>query len=55
MIGCGRRVEPLEEMATAITAAGGSAEFEAMDIRNEDEVDSSWTGCSSAMGGSTSW
>ncbi len=39
VIGCGRREEPLEEMATGIGKAGGSAEFEAMDIRNEDQVD----------------
>jgi citronellol/citronellal dehydrogenase len=39
VIGCGRRPEPLEKMASEITAAGGKAEFEPMDIRDSDAVD----------------
>ena len=39
VVGCGRRPEPLEEMVGAVEADGGKAEFEAMDIRDEDAVD----------------
>ncbi len=39
VVGCGRRPEPLEQMVAAIEAEGGSAEFEAMDIRDEDAVE----------------
>jgi citronellol/citronellal dehydrogenase len=39
VIGCGRRSEPLEEMAREVSERGGTAEFEALDIRNEEAVD----------------
>jgi citronellol/citronellal dehydrogenase len=39
VVGCGRRPEPLEKMAGEITGAGGTAEYEAMDIRNEEQVE----------------
>jgi len=39
VIGCGRRSEPLEEMAQEVSERGGTAEFEALDIRNEEAVD----------------
>jgi citronellol/citronellal dehydrogenase len=37
--GCGRRTEPLEEMAAEVTERGGKAEFEALDIRDTEAVD----------------
>jgi len=40
VIGCGRRPEPIEETARMITDAGGTGEAEAMDIRDEEAVDS---------------
>jgi citronellol/citronellal dehydrogenase len=40
VVGCGRRPEPLDAMASEIRAAGGRAEFEPMDIRDADSVDS---------------
>ncbi len=40
VIGCGRRPEPIEETARMIADDGGSAEAEAMDIRDEEAVDS---------------
>ncbi len=39
VIGCGRRSEPLEGMVEEVTSAGGKAEFEALDIRDEEAVD----------------
>ena len=40
VIGCGRRSEPLEETAELATDLPGSFEFETLDIRNEEEIDS---------------
>jgi citronellol/citronellal dehydrogenase len=39
VVGCGRRSEPLAEMVAAVEAIGGSAEAEAMDIRDEQAVE----------------
>jgi citronellol/citronellal dehydrogenase len=39
VIGCGRRREPLEEAVEAIGRAGGTAEAEAMDIREAEAVE----------------
>jgi citronellol/citronellal dehydrogenase len=39
VVGCARRPEPLEEMASEIAAAGGRAEVEPLDIRDADAVD----------------
>jgi NAD(P)-dependent dehydrogenase (short-subunit alcohol dehydrogenase family) len=39
VIGCGRRAEPLESMVEEVTGRGGKAEFEALDIRDEEAVD----------------
>jgi citronellol/citronellal dehydrogenase len=39
VIGCGRRREPLEGMVEDVSARGGKAEFEALDIRDEEAVD----------------
>jgi citronellol/citronellal dehydrogenase len=39
VVGCGRRPEPLAEMVDEIGAAGGSAESEPMDIRDDEAVD----------------
>jgi len=38
VVGCGRRLEPLEETRAAIEALGGSADAVATDIRDEDAV-----------------
>src|SRR6059036_2767736 len=38
VIGCGRRPEPLAETVAAIRDAGGSAEAEPVDIRDDDAV-----------------
>ena len=38
VVGCGRRIEPLEETRAAIEAIGGSADAVAADIRDEDAV-----------------
>jgi citronellol/citronellal dehydrogenase len=38
VIGCGRRPEPLSETVAAIEAAGGSAEAEPLDIRDDEAV-----------------
>jgi citronellol/citronellal dehydrogenase len=38
VVGCGRRIEPLEETVAAIEADGGRAEAVAADIRDEDGV-----------------
>ena len=39
VVGCGRRTEPLEEMVAEVAERGGKAEFEAMDIRDDEAVD----------------
>src|SRR4051812_45276234 len=39
IVGCGRRTEPLEGMASEISDRGGKAEFEALDIRDDEAVD----------------
>jgi citronellol/citronellal dehydrogenase len=39
VVGCGRREEPLREMVDQVTERGGKAEFEAMDIRDDEAVD----------------
>jgi citronellol/citronellal dehydrogenase len=39
VIGCGRRSEPLEDMVREVSDRGGKAEFEALDIRDEEAVD----------------
>lgn len=39
VVGCGRRAEPLESTVAEIASFGGSAESEAMDIRDEDAVE----------------
>jgi len=39
VVGCGRRTEPLEQFVADVEAEGGRAEFEAMDIRDEEAVD----------------
>jgi citronellol/citronellal dehydrogenase len=39
VVGCGRRREPLDEMVAEIAGAGGRAEAEAMDIRDEEAVE----------------
>jgi citronellol/citronellal dehydrogenase len=39
VVGCGRRPEPLAEMVEQVTGAGGKADSEAMDIRDEEAVE----------------
>jgi NAD(P)-dependent dehydrogenase (short-subunit alcohol dehydrogenase family) len=39
VVGCGRRLEPVEETAAMIEAAGGSAAAFSCDIRDEDAVE----------------
>ena len=39
VIGCGRREEPLESMVAEVADRGGKAEFEALDIRDDEAVD----------------
>src|SRR5262245_44691170 len=39
VVGCGRRTEPLESTVAEIADRGGTAEFEAMDIRDDEAVD----------------
>ena len=39
VVGCGRRTEPLEGMVSEVTERGGKAEFESMDIRDDEAVD----------------
>jgi citronellol/citronellal dehydrogenase len=39
VVGCGRRIEPLEETKAAVEAIGGSADAVATDIRDEEAVD----------------
>ena len=44
VIGCGRRLEPIAETVSMIRESGGTAECEAMDIREEDTVDELFDG-----------
>ena len=44
VVGCGRRAEPLQEMVAEVEAAGGRAELEAMDVRDDDAVDALFDG-----------
>ena len=39
VVGCGRRDEPLAAMVAEVETGGGKAEFEAMDIRDDEAVD----------------
>jgi NAD(P)-dependent dehydrogenase (short-subunit alcohol dehydrogenase family) len=39
VVGCGRRAAPLEGMVSEVSDRGGKAEFEALDIRDEEAVD----------------
>ena len=39
VIGCGRRDEPLQGMVDEVAGRGGKAEFEALDIRDDEAVD----------------
>jgi citronellol/citronellal dehydrogenase len=39
VVGCGRRSEPLEETIAEVASSGGTAEAEAMDIRDEEAVE----------------
>ena len=39
VVGCGRRDEPLKAMIADVETGGGKAEFEAMDIRDDEAVD----------------
>jgi citronellol/citronellal dehydrogenase len=39
VVGCGRRDEPLQSMVDEVKGRGGKAEFEALDIRDEEAVD----------------
>ena len=39
VIGCGRRSEPLQGMVDEVSSRGGKAEFEALDIRDDEAVD----------------
>ena len=39
VVGCGRRREPLEAMVEEVSGRGDKAEFEALDIRDEEAVD----------------
>ncbi len=39
VVGCGRRGEPLEEMVSEVSEAGGAAEARRLDIRDEQAVD----------------
>ena len=39
VIGCGRRSEPLQSMIDEVASRGGRAEFEALDIRDDEAVD----------------
>ena len=44
VIGCGRRLEPLEETVALVEGAGGSAEAVSMDIRDEEAVEALFDG-----------
>jgi len=39
VVGCGRRPEPLEGMVAEVSGRGGKAEFEPMDIRDDEAVE----------------
>src|SRR5258708_5958361 len=39
VVGCGRRSEPSEGMVDEVSRRGGTAEFEALDIRDDEAVD----------------
>ena len=39
VVGCGRREEPLGEMVAEVTGAGGKAESDPLDIRDDEAVD----------------
>lgn len=44
VVGCGRRSEPLQETVKMIEEAGGSAEAESLDIREEEAVEALFDG-----------
>ena len=44
VVGCGRRPEPLAEMVAEAQALGGSADYEAIDIRDDEAVDGFFDG-----------
>ena len=44
VVGCARRPGPIQETVAMIRAAGGTAECEAMDIRDADAVDALFDG-----------
>jgi NAD(P)-dependent dehydrogenase (short-subunit alcohol dehydrogenase family) len=44
VIGCGRRAEPLEGLVAAVEDAGGRAEAQPMDIRDDDAVEALFDG-----------
>jgi citronellol/citronellal dehydrogenase len=44
VIGCGRRPEPIQETVSIIRESGGTAEWEAMDIRDADAVEALFDG-----------
>ena len=44
VVGCGRRPEPLESLVDEVEKAGGIAEVEAMDIRDEEAVEALFDG-----------
>lgn len=44
VVGCGRRPEPLEETASLAEGLPGSFEFETLDIRDEEAIDSFFDG-----------
>jgi citronellol/citronellal dehydrogenase len=44
VIGCGRRQEPLDELVSEVTGAGGKAEAEPLDIRDAEGVDTFFDG-----------
>ena len=50
VVGCGRRPDPLAETVQMITEIGGTAEFESVDIREEEAVDRFFDGVVSRHG-----
>jgi citronellol/citronellal dehydrogenase len=44
VVGCGRRPEPLAEMVAEAQALGGNADYEAIDIRDDEAVDGFFDG-----------
>src|SRR5689334_18754591 len=44
VIGCGRRPEPIDETVRMIRDSGGTAEAEAMDIRDDEAVNALFDG-----------